>query len=178
MTWHPDVALRALNFAEEKHRGQKVPSSEAPYLRHVTTVAAEVMNAIAVRAADDPVAHPTLAVACALLHDVVEDTDCELKEIAMHFGDEVAHGVSALTKDAALEKSERMADSLRRIKEAREEVAMVKMADRITNLQPPPAHWDDAKVAAYREQAREILSELRDACSVLAARLEEKIQAY
>lgn len=42
-------------------------------------------------------------------------------------------------------KKLQMQDSLRRIKSQPREVWMVKMADRITNLQPPPGHWSEEK---------------------------------
>lgn len=51
---------------------------------------------------------------------------------------------------------------------------MVKMADRITNLQPPPKHWTPEKISRYREEACQIHQALKGACSYLAARLQEK----
>jgi (p)ppGpp synthase/HD superfamily hydrolase len=55
---------------------------------------------------------------------------------------------------------------------------MVKLADRITNLQPPPSHWTPERITSYREEAVEILQTLKDASPHLAARLEEKIERY
>ena len=104
----PDLYVRALRFAADKHRDQRVPGTELPYLVHVVSVAGEVIAALA------ELAQPDLAVACALLHDTIEDTETTPDEIAGTFGDEVAAGVAALTKDRRLPKSERMADSLRR----------------------------------------------------------------
>ena len=86
-------------------------------------------------------ANPDLAVVCALLHDTVEDTPTPLDEIAAKFGNDVAAGVSALTKNDKLPKPEQMADSLRRIREQPPEIAVVKLADRITNLSEPPHYW-------------------------------------
>ncbi len=37
---------------------------------------------------------------------------------------------------------------------------MVKLADRITNLQPPPGHWGAEKVESNQEEGRDILKEL------------------
>jgi GTP diphosphokinase / guanosine-3',5'-bis(diphosphate) 3'-diphosphatase len=71
-----------------------------------------------------------------------------------------------------------MADSLRRIKLQPREVWLVKLADRIVNLQPPPEHWQADKIAAYRAEARVILAALGEASPLLAARLAEKIEAY
>jgi hypothetical protein len=54
----------------------------------------------------------------------------------------------------------------------------VKLADRITNLQPPPADWEDEKILKYVEDAQVILDELRDGNQYLANRLEAKISEY
>jgi (p)ppGpp synthase/HD superfamily hydrolase len=55
---------------------------------------------------------------------------------------------------------------------------MVKLADRICNLQPPPAHWSPERVAAYRTEAQLILETLGDASPHLAERLRGKITNY
>lgn len=174
--WSPERYLAAWRFAQRAHLGQTVPGSEVSYLAHVGAVAMEITCALARR---DDVGDPDLAVQCALLHDVVEDTRVELAELADRFGDQVAAGVAALTKDPrAGDKAAQMADSLARIREQPAEVWMVKLADRITNLAPPPAHWSDAKIARYRREAETIGEALGEACPVLAARLAGKIAAY
>jgi (p)ppGpp synthase/HD superfamily hydrolase len=176
-----NVVLTAWNYAAVMHGEQKVPGTELPYLTHVGGVAMEVMTALAQssRAASSRMADPDLAVQCALLHDVIEDTPATYGDVADRFGVAVADGVLALTKDTTLpSKAERMADSLARIRQQPHEVWMVKLADRITNLQPPPAHWDEAKIAAYRTEAQMILDALGEADGWLAARLQGKIAAY
>jgi (p)ppGpp synthase/HD superfamily hydrolase len=55
---------------------------------------------------------------------------------------------------------------------------MVKMADRITNLQPPPKHWDQEKILQYKQEARLIHDYLKDANKYLADRLKQKIGSY
>jgi hypothetical protein len=54
----------------------------------------------------------------------------------------------------------------------------VKLADRITNLEPPPPDWTLAKRQAYREEARQILEALRGCSPALEERLRAKIEAY
>jgi (p)ppGpp synthase/HD superfamily hydrolase len=90
----------------------------------------------------------------------------------------VADGVAALSKDDRLPKADRMADSLRRIREQPREVWMVKLADRITNLAPPPDDWSAAKRAAYRDEAIVIADALGAASPTLHARLRARIEAY
>ena len=101
MKWCPDTYDRALVFAAKAHRGQTVPGSEAPYLRHVVGVASEVLYALASR---NDVSNPDLAVQCALLHDTIEDTSVTAEELALEFGPAVAAGVTALSKDGSLPK--------------------------------------------------------------------------
>ncbi len=172
--WNPDVYGDALRFAATRHAGQTVPGSGHPYVVHITTVAAEVLAALA----RERFAAPDLAVQCALLHDTVEDTATTRDEIAAHFGEPVAAGVAALSKDDALPKADRMADSLRRIQAQPHEVWIVKLADRITNLQPPPPHWTVDKKRAYRAEAGEILIALAPASLYLADRMAAKMAAY
>jgi (p)ppGpp synthase/HD superfamily hydrolase len=172
--WSPDLYLDAVRFAAERHAGQQVPGTELPYLLHVSCVAAEMMNAIT----REPVARPDLAIACALLHDTIEDTDTGEDEIAGRFGAEIAAGVRALSKDGALPKAEQMSDSLARIRAQPYEVWMVKLADRIVNMGSPPARWTADKRASYQTEARAILAALASASPYLAGRLDERIEAY
>ena len=81
-------------------------------------------------------------------------------------------------KNPELAKSRRLADSLDRIKAQPREIWMVKLADRITNLQPPPVHWTQAKILKYRDEAIEIHTHLQSASPFLALRLAAKIQNY
>lgn len=176
----PDLFRRALEFAAHAHAAQKVPGSELPYVVHVTKVAMEVIAAHEHGAPLDL----DLAVTCALLHDTVEDArDAEkaretARAIHAGFGPRVAAGVLALTKNAELPKHERMLDSLRRIREQPGEVWLVKLADRITNLEPPPAHWPLEKRRAYREEGDLILRELGAVSRRLRDRLERKLKEY
>ena len=153
---------KALEFAATAHQGQKVPGSDWPYLVHLGRVAMEIM--IAMQTEQD--LDYNLAVQCALLHDTLEDTDVSKQDIVREFGPKVAEGVAALTKDKSIPKSEAMADSLARIKLQPHEIWMVKMADRISNLGPPPKHWDKNKIKAYMEEARVIHGALKDAICI------------
>ncbi|MFZ1753511.1 MAG: HD domain-containing protein [Caldilineaceae bacterium] len=174
--WSPDGYLAAWRYAGEMHADQKVPGTELPYIAHVGAVAMEVLSALAQGSRVD---NPDLAVQAALLHDVIEDTPATYADVSARFGAAVADGVLALTKDKTLpSKAQQMADSLARIRQQPQEVWMVKLADRITNLQPPPAHWDAAKIAAYRDEAMTILDALGEADGWLAERLRGKIKGY
>ena len=55
---------------------------------------------------------------------------------------------------------------------------MVKLADRISNLGPPPSDWDQEKISKYKEEAQLIYDNLKDANKFLADRLKHKIDNY
>jgi (p)ppGpp synthase/HD superfamily hydrolase len=71
-----------------------------------------------------------------------------------------------------------MPDSLRRIRAQPPEIAVVKLADRITNLSAPPHYWKKEKCAAYRAEAIAIADALGPASAALDARLRARIEAY
>lgn len=174
--WHPDIYIKAWNFASHAHLGQCVPGTDIPYINHLGNVAMEAMTAVA---QSGDIEQPDLLIQCALLHDTIEDTPCTHTDLATEFSVEVADGVSALSKDPCLPtKQQQMADSLARITRQPREVWMVKLADRITNLQPPPPHWNSEKIKLYRDEARLILHTLQTANGWLAERLNHKIDAF
>jgi (p)ppGpp synthase/HD superfamily hydrolase len=144
------------------------------YVVHVASVAMEVIAAVG----DDPECDANLAVTVALLHDVL-DAATTIEQIENAFGASVAAGVSALAKSKALESGDAMNESLARLLLQGREIAMVKLAHRITTLaQPPPREWSDTKIAAYRDEARFILKALQAASPMLAERLARKIERY
>ncbi len=172
--WNQDSFARTLDFAVKVHGDQKVPGSGAPYVVHLVKVASEVLRAWA-ESRDFDV---DLAVTCALLHDSMEDAGVTREVLVQRFGAAVADGVQALTKDERLEKKAQMGDSLRRLQAQPREVQLVKLADRIANLEQPPEHWSPQKRAAYRDEAKVIHDGVGSAHAGLAARLEARRQAY
>jgi len=172
--WSPEKYTRAYWYAARAHHGQTYPGTDLPYLIHPTLVCMETLAALR----HEPEHDADLAVQCALLHDVIEDTPITIEQLRTEFSESVARGVLALSKDEKLAKSKQMADSLRRIQQQPPEIWMVKMADRIANLGPPPHYWTRDKKEHYREVAREIHQVLHTASDYLGQRLLEKIDAY
>ena len=174
--WNQDKYIKGWNFASLVHNGQRVPGTEVPYINHIGLVAMEALSAIA---QSDEISAPDLLVLCALLHDTIEDTNTSFEDIKKEFGSDIANGVMALSKDKNLStKEEQMVDSLQRIKKQPKEVWMVKLSDRITNLQPPPEHWGKAKITKYKHEATTILNALGTSNKYLAERLRFKIDEY
>ncbi len=166
----------AIKFATTKHleKEQKVPGTNLPYVVHLSNVAMEIIIA----SANSDNFDLGFAVQVALLHDTIEDTTTDFGELENKFGVRIAEAVSALTKNKEVPKEQQMHDSLTRIKKLQPEVWAIKLADRITNLQPPPPNWDNEKKIKYQKEARIILSELKEGNDFLARRLETKIVEY
>ena len=169
----PDMAglvEQAYQFADECHRGQKRVSGE-PYIAHPLQTALFLVD----------LRLDVNTIVAALLHDVVEDCDVALDELASRFGTEVAKlvdGVTKLTKlDVRLQQSgggqslfeeqdHLYAESLRKMLVAMAEdirVVLIKLADRLHNMRTldvlPP------------EKRRRIAQETLDIYSPLAHRL-------
>lgn len=171
-----DLYQNAIKFAAGKHadQNQMIPGTNLPYVVHLSNVAMEVLMA----ANHEDQFDLAFAIQLALLHDTLEDTNTSFDELKREFGVKVANGISALTKNDDLPKDEKMNDSLNRIKELSKEVWIVKLADRITNLQAPPAHWPKEKIQGYQKEAIKIHQELIGANAYLEKRIEEKISEY
>jgi (p)ppGpp synthase/HD superfamily hydrolase len=171
-----EIYQKAMKFAGEAHSNQLVPGTKANYLLHISNVTMEVILAHKHAETFDL----NLAIQIAILHDSIEDTDITYEIIALEFGKDVADGVLALTKDNTLTtKAAKMQDSLNRIKNCSHvECAIVKLADRITNLQKPPVSWDTQKKVKYAQEAQLINAELASSNEYLNNRLAHKIEAY
>jgi guanosine-3',5'-bis(diphosphate) 3'-pyrophosphohydrolase len=127
---------------------------------------------------EEPNFNLEFAIKLALLHDILEDTPLSFKELEDTFGNIVATGVLALTKNASLDKKDQMEDSLDRIVKQGKEVAIVKLCDRITNLQKPPLKWDKEKIKKYHLQAVTIAQALEGKNAYLDNRILGEIKAY
>lgn len=174
-----DKIQQAWNAASLAHKDQFYVNSEGvqlPYVNHIGAVAQELYMFLL---ENNESINKELLLISAILHDTLEDTTLTYNDIHNFFGLAVAEGVKALTKNATIEdKSLKMADSVRRILQQPREIAIVKMADRVVNLQPPPQHWNTIKRTAYLEEAKVLHAVLKTASTAFAERLEEKIHKY
>lgn len=175
--WNHEIYLKALLFAGEAHINQKVPGTEISYVVHIANVCMEALTAI-VNSPDHKL-DTNLIIQCALLHDTIEDTKITYNDVLKHFGEKVAKGVLALSKNENLAtKQEQMQDSLARILEEGPEIRLIKMADRIQNLQAPPHYWTLEKKTAYLEEAKILLNTLKGVNNFIETRLTKKIAFY
>lgn len=118
----------AIRLAEKAHRGQmRKGGDDVPYITHPIAVYATAVAAGASR---------NVACAC-LLHDVVEDSDITIDDIAQEFGFTVASLVKAVTKSRAekdLPLDQQAVAVYRRLHGASTEAMVVKGSDLVANM--------------------------------------------
>jgi guanosine-3',5'-bis(diphosphate) 3'-pyrophosphohydrolase len=124
-----DLIRRAFTFSLEAHK-QDLRASGEPYFNHPYEVAMIVAREIPL---DD------ISVAAALLHDVAEDTDYEIKDVRQEFNDTIADIVDGATKISDIFHSHEVtkAESYRKlllsmVNDIR--VILLKFADRLHNM--------------------------------------------
>jgi GTP pyrophosphokinase len=119
---------KAYEMAVQAHAEQRRKSGES-YILHPIAVA---------RICSEEIGLGPTAVACALLHDVVEDTDITLDEIEHEFGIRVRKIVDGLTKlDNAYNSESPQAENFKKVLSTLVEdvrVVLIKMADRLHNM--------------------------------------------
>lgn len=119
----------AFLFAAEKHAAQTRKRTDVPYISHLMSVAALVLEA----GGDEDQA------IAALLHDVVEDCGGEpmLEEVRGRFGDRVAKIVQGCTDAYAVPKppwKQRKLDYLDLLRSADDDIRLVSAADKLHNV--------------------------------------------
>ncbi|MFN8286487.1 MAG: bifunctional (p)ppGpp synthetase/guanosine-3',5'-bis(diphosphate) 3'-pyrophosphohydrolase [Chitinophagales bacterium] len=119
----------AFELSMEAHKDMRRKSGE-PYILHPIAVA---------RIVSDEMGLDATSVVCALLHDVVEDTEVTLEEIERQFNKEVARIVDGLTKISGIFdlNSSLQAENFRKLLLTLNDdirVILIKLADRLHNM--------------------------------------------
>ncbi|GAA3676385.1 hypothetical protein GCM10022224_045780 [Nonomuraea antimicrobica] len=117
-----DALRDAVAFARRKHGVQQRPTGR-PYQEHL-------LEALEVAVSGAKLSDRDVLVAI-VLHDVLEDTSCTEGDLARRFGPEVAALVRWVTKPAGGAK----ADHLASLVKAPPRAVLVKLADRVSNVQ-------------------------------------------
>lgn len=179
-----DLALinKAFEKAEYYHRNDYRKSGE-PYILHPIAVAKIVAKEIGVDA---------VSIACALLHDTVEDTNYTLEEIEQDFNFAIKHIIDGLTKIKGVYEKK---DSTYKVENIRKilialgddiRVIIVKIADRLHNMRTLDSMVEKKQLEissetmylyipiAHRLGLYRIKSELEDLCMKFTQREEYK----
>jgi (p)ppGpp synthase/HD superfamily hydrolase len=124
-----DAVAKAVEFAVRYHGDQTRPTG-APYAEHL-------LEALEVLVRGAGVSDPGILQA-AVLHDVVEDTPCTIDDVRRAFGGRVAEMVGWVTKPEPADGVDRKTAKeayLSRLKDAPDDAVLVKLADRVSNVQ-------------------------------------------
>ena len=146
-----EVVERAYVYSARVHEGQIRLSGE-PYLMHPL----EVAGILADMNLD------VISVAAGLLHDVLEDTDATPEDLKAHFGSDVLHIVSGVTKLGKLRLSSsqaRQAESIRKMLLAMADdirVILIKLSDRLHNMRTLNFHRSERKRARIAQETLDI----------------------
>jgi len=124
------VIRKAFNLAIDAHKDQRRKSGE-PYIYHPIAVAQIVAKDIGLG---------PISIACALLHDVVEDSDYTLEDIERLFGEKVARIIDGLTKISGVfdQNVSMQAENFRKMLLTLSDdvrVILIKLSDRLHNMQ-------------------------------------------
>ena len=137
---------RAYDFAKEKH-GNQLRKSGEPYIIHPVQVA-YILSELEL---DDA------TICAALLHDVAEDTEVTIKDLAKEFSTEIAEMVDGVTKINKLHfstASEQIAANQRKILvglSSDVRVIIIKFADRLHNMRTLKFLRRDRQLAIAKE---------------------------
>jgi len=115
---------QAKEFATIAHQGQYRKSSKTPYITHPVRVAGRLEQS----------GFPDRLVCAGYLHDVVEDTMYEAKDIEHRFGQRIAHLVAEHTEDKSKSWEERKQHTIDTVRDAEKEVKYLIVADKRDNL--------------------------------------------
>jgi guanosine-3',5'-bis(diphosphate) 3'-pyrophosphohydrolase len=144
--------IEAYRMAEIAHKGQKRKSGE-DYIAHCLETAKTLAE----------IGMESRTIAAGLLHDVPEDTDVTLDEIRSKFGEEVAYLVDGITKLSRIRlrgsKEEYYLENLRKMflaMAADIRVVIIKLADRLHNMQTLEHHNDPEKQIRIARETMEI----------------------
>jgi (p)ppGpp synthase/HD superfamily hydrolase len=115
----------AIDFARERHRGQRREADNASFVLHPLEVAGLLERSH----------YPDHVVAAAVLHDVLEDTSTDSGELEARFGTEVSELVAVLTDDPGIEDEDQRKDDVRdRVRRAGPDAAAVYAADKVSKV--------------------------------------------
>jgi (p)ppGpp synthase/HD superfamily hydrolase len=122
---HLPLTDAAVDWAVERHAGQRREADGAAFVMHPIEVAALV----------DSSHYPDHVVAAAVLHDLLENTDVTVQEIEARFGTEVAELVETVSDDPNLrDEDDRKADLRERVRRAGGYAAVVYTADKVSKV--------------------------------------------
>ena len=151
-----DLLERAERFARVCHAGQcRKGAAKEPYTIHLEEVSSLV----------EAWGGTEEAIAAAWLHDTVEDCPpTSHEDLVAEFGDRVADFVAELTDNKSLPKPKRKELQIENAAKKTPEAALVKLADKTSNVgaiaKSPPEGWSLARRLQYIAWAEKVVGAL------------------
>ena len=147
----------AVEFAWERHAGQRRLADRAPFILHPLEVASLLERSH----------YPDHVVAAAVLHDVLEDTDAERWELKTRFGPEVSALVAVVSDDLSIpDENDRRDDVRERVRHAGGFAPVVYAADKVSKVRELRilllTGFPEEEVEGKREHYRKSLAMLEE----------------
>jgi (p)ppGpp synthase/HD superfamily hydrolase len=168
------ITRSALEFAADRHTGQRRDADRAPFILHPLEVAQLLRNRD----------YPDEVIAAGVLHDVIEDAGVGRSELEQRFGPRVADLVSAVTEPSAegsyRERKTRLREA---VADADPDAIAIYAADKVAKLRElrmtlavrPHDEADPAKLEHYWASLE--LLERRDGANSLVRQLRFELEA-
>ncbi len=156
----------AVLYTMHKHAAQ-TRRDGSPYIAHPLRVAESLRSIGGIDDMD--------VILAGLMHDLIEDTDCEWATIANRFGDRVADLVAVLSGDMRLPKPQRRQEVVDRIRTASDQAKAVRLADRLDNLTDMKG-FTESRRQEYIRDSHKILEACKGANSALEKALADTVQ--
>ncbi|MGM0498366.1 MAG: HD domain-containing protein [Bacteroidota bacterium] len=156
--------FKALEFASERHKNQfRKGEEKIPYINHPINVATLLTEFNETE---------TNLLSAAVLHDVIEDTAEEKREIddiskiiKKQFGNKVLNIVLEVTDDKSLPYQERKRLQIENTPYLSKEGKKLKISDKICNIKDmmnhPPVDWPTERKIMYLEWAKDVVEGAR-----------------
>lgn len=163
----------ALQFATHWHQGQvRKGTRREPFILHPMRVALKLQQ----HGLQD-----TALIQAALLHDVLEDTDCSPDLMTNTFGPEVTSLVMEVTDNKDHLKSLRKQTQVERAPLLSLKARLIRLADKIDNLQgmqeDPPVGWNLHRRREYVAWSRRVVKGIRGTHPGLEQEFDQTAQA-
>lgn len=160
MIYVKDVVIRAIEFAALRHSGQTRKGNEkTPYINHPIKVVSLLL---------DFHENDSDLLSAAALHDVIEDTAREDREIrqlekiiGQKFGNKVLNIIWEVTDNKQLPFQERKQKQIQDTPHLSQEAKKIKIADKICNItdlkEAPPVGWSRDRKNSYIEWSTKVI---------------------
>jgi len=136
--------IKARDLAFKKHKNQRY--GVYPYEIHLTNVVSVLLH-FGFTFKDEEI------IIAAWLHDIIEDTDIDKTYITTHFGENISAIVKAVSnhKNDKKTKQENKRTTFSEISKI-EKAIIVKLADRITNVEFSVLHGNNHMITKYKKE--------------------------